>query len=258
MSQKKRINIAIDGFSACGKSTLAKALAKKLNYVFIDSGAMYRGVTLFAIENNIIQGDSIDVKKLVAQLTNIVISFGTADNNGNRSLLLNGIDVSEKIRSIAVAQKVSKIAAIKEVRVALTFSEKIRSIAVAQKVSEIAAIKEVRVALVKQQQQIGETGGVIMDGRDIGTVVFPTAELKLFLTADSNIRTQRRFDEMQAKGDATSFEAIAENLAHRDHLDKTRKESPLVQAEGAIVLDNSYLNQEEQLLFVMKLVDELI
>jgi cytidylate kinase len=230
MSQKKRINIAIDGFSACGKSTLAKALAKKLNYVFIDSGAMYRGVTLFAIENNIIQGDSIDVKKLVAQLTNIVISFGTADNNGNRSLLLNGIDVSEKIRSIAVAQKVS----------------------------EIAAIKEVRVALVKQQQQIGETGGVIMDGRDIGTVVFPTAELKLFLTADSNIRTQRRFDEMQAKGDATSFEAIAENLAHRDHLDKTRKESPLVQAEDAIVLDNSYLNQEEQLLFVMKLVDELI
>lgn len=230
MSQKKRINIAIDGFSACGKSTLAKALAKKLNYVFIDSGAMYRGVTLFAIENNIIQGDSIDVKKLVAQLTNIVISFGTADNNGNRSLILNGIDVSEKIRSIAVAQKVS----------------------------EIAAIKEVRVALVKQQQQIGETGGVIMDGRDIGTVVFPTAELKLFLTADSNIRTQRRFDEMQAKGDATSFEAIAENLAHRDHLDKTRKESPLVQAEDAIVLDNSYLNQEEQLLFVMKLVDELI
>lgn len=230
MSQKKRINIAIDGFSACGKSTLAKALAKKLNYVFIDSGAMYRGVTLFAIENNIIQGDSIDVEKLIAELTNIVISFGRADNNGNRSLLLNGIDVSEKIRSIAVAQKVS----------------------------EIAAIKEVRVALVKQQQQIGETGGVIMDGRDIGTVVFPTAELKLFLTADSNIRTQRRFDEMQAKGDATSFEAIAENLAHRDHLDKTRKESPLIQAEDAIVLDNSYLNQEEQLAFVVKLVDELI
>lgn len=230
MSQKKRINIAIDGFSACGKSTLAKALAKKLNYVFIDSGAMYRGVTLFAIEHNIIQGDSIDVEKLVAELTNIVISFGTADNNGNRSLLLNGIDVSEKIRSIAVAQKVS----------------------------EIAAIKEVRIALVKQQQQIGETGGVIMDGRDIGTVVFPTAELKLFLTADSNIRTQRRFNEMQAKGDATSFEAIAENLAHRDHLDKTRKESPLVQAKDAIVLDNSFLNQEEQLAFVMKLVDELI
>lgn len=230
MSQKKRINIAIDGFSACGKSTLAKALAKKLNYVFIDSGAMYRGVTLFAIENNIIQGDSIDVEKLVTQLTNIVISFGRADNNGNRSLLLNGIDVSEKIRSIAVAQKVS----------------------------EIAAIKEVRVALVKQQQQIGETGGVIMDGRDIGTVVFPTAELKLFLTADSNIRTQRRFDEMQAKGDVTSFEAIAENLAHRDHLDKTRKESPLIQAKDAIVLDNSYMNQEEQLAFVVKLVDELI
>jgi cytidylate kinase len=229
MSQKKRINIAIDGFSACGKSTLAKALAKKLNYVFIDSGAMYRGVTLFAIENNIIQGDSIDVEKLVSELSNIVISFGTADSNGNRSLLLNGIDVSEKIRSIAVAQKVS----------------------------EIAAIKEVRVALVKQQQQIGETGGVIMDGRDIGTVVFPTAELKLFLTADSNIRTQRRFDEMQAKGDATSFEAIAENLAHRDHLDKTRKESPLIQAEDAIVLDNSYMNQEEQLTFVMKLVDDL-
>lgn len=230
MSQKKRINIAIDGFSACGKSTLAKALAKKLNYVFIDSGAMYRGVTLYAIENNIIQGDYIDVEKLVAQLTNINISFGIADSNGNRSLLLNGIDVSEKIRSIAVAQKVS----------------------------EIAAIKQVRVALVRQQQQIGKSGGVIMDGRDIGTVVFPTAELKLFLTADSNIRSQRRFNEMQAKGDVTSFEAIAENLAHRDHLDKTRKESPLIQAEDAIVLDNSHLNQDEQLAFVMKLVDELV
>lgn len=230
MSQKKRINIAIDGFSACGKSTLAKALAKKLNYVFIDSGAMYRGVTLYAIENNIIQGDYIDVEKLVAQLTNINISFGIADSNGNRSLLLNGIDVSEKIRSIAVAQKVS----------------------------EIAAIKQVRVALVRQQQQIGKSGGVIMDGRDIGTVVFPTAELKLFLTADTNIRSQRRFNEMQAKGDVTSFEAIAENLAHRDHLDKTRKESPLIQAEDAIVLDNSHLNQDEQLAFVMKLVDELV
>lgn len=230
MSQKKRINIAIDGFSACGKSTLAKALAKKLDYVFIDSGAMYRGVTLYAIEKNIIQGDSIDVEKLVAQLTNIVISFGTADNNGNRSLLINGIDVSEKIRSIAVAQKVS----------------------------EIAAIKEVRVALVKQQQQIGEVGGVIMDGRDIGTVVFPTAELKLFLTADSNIRTQRRFDEMQAKGDAISFEAIQENLAHRDHLDVTRTESPLIQADDAIVLDNSFLNQDEQLTFVLTLVDSLL
>lgn len=230
MSQKKRINIAIDGFSACGKSTLAKALAKKLDYVFIDSGAMYRGVTLYAIENNIIQGDSIDVDKLVAQLTNIVISFGTADNKGNRSLLINGIDVSEKIRSIAVAQKVS----------------------------EIAAIKEVRVALVKQQQQIGEVGGVIMDGRDIGTVVFPTAELKLFLTADSNIRTQRRFDEMQAKGDVTSFEAIQENLAHRDHLDVTRTESPLIQADDAIVLDNSFLNQDEQLSFVLTLVDSLL
>lgn len=230
MSQKKRINIAIDGFSACGKSTLAKALAKKLDYVFIDSGAMYRGVTLFAIENNIIQGDSIDIEKLVAQLTNIVISFGTADNNGNRSLLINGIDVSEKIRSIAVAQKVS----------------------------EIAAIKEVRVALVKQQQQIGEEGGVIMDGRDIGTVVFPTAELKLFLTADSHIRTQRRFDEMQAKGDTTSFEAIQENLAHRDHLDVTRTESPLIQADDAIVLDNSNLNQAEQLAFVLTLVDSFL
>jgi cytidylate kinase len=230
MSQKKHINIAIDGFSACGKSTLAKALAKKLDYVFIDSGAMYRGVTLYAIENNIIQGDSIDVEKLVAQLTNIVISFGTADINGNRSLLINGIDVSEKIRSIAVAQKVS----------------------------EIAAIKEVRVALVKQQQQIGEVGGVIMDGRDIGTVVFPTAELKLFLTADSNIRTQRRFDELQAKGDVTSFEVIQENLAHRDHLDVTRTESPLIQADDAIVLDNSFLNQDEQLSFVLTLVDSLL
>lgn len=230
MSQKKRINIAIDGFSACGKSTLARALAKKLDYVFIDSGAMYRGVTLFALQNNIIQGDSIDIDQLIAQLINIDISFGTADNDGNRSLLLNGIDVSEKIRSIAVAQKVS----------------------------EIAAIKEVRIALVKQQQQIGTAGGVIMDGRDIGTVVFPTAELKVFVTADSKIRTQRRFDEMQAKGEATTFEVIQANLAHRDHLDVTRAESPLIQADDAVILNNSLLNQTEQLDFVLKLVADLL
>jgi len=230
MSQKKRINIAIDGFSACGKSTLAKALAKKLDYVFIDSGAMYRGVTLFALENNLIEGDNIAIPQLIELIDSITLSFGPFDNNGNRPLLLNGKNVAEEIRSLAVSQKVS----------------------------EIAAIKEVRVALVKQQQQIGEEGGVIMDGRDIGTVVFPTAELKLFLTADSHIRTQRRFDEMQAKGDTTSFEAIQENLEHRDHLDVTRTESPLIQADDAIVLDNSFLNQEEQLAFVLKLVDSLL
>lgn len=230
MSQKKRINIAIDGFSACGKSTLAKALAKKLDYVFIDSGAMYRGVTLFALENNLIDSDNIAVSRLIELIDSITLSFGPFDNNGNRPLLLNGKNVAEEIRSLAVSQKVS----------------------------EIAAIKEVRIALVKQQQQIGEEGGVIMDGRDIGTVVFPTAELKLFLTADSHIRTQRRFDEMQAKGDTTIFEAIQENLAHRDHLDVTRKESPLIQAADAIVLDNSFLNQDEQLAFVLKLVDSLL
>lgn len=230
MSQKKRINIAIDGFSACGKSTLAKALAKKLDYVFIDSGAMYRGVTLFALENNLIDSDNIAVSRLIELIDSITLSFGPFDNNGNRPLLLNGKNVAEEIRSQAVSQKVS----------------------------EIAAIKEVRIALVKQQQQIGEEGGVIMDGRDIGTVVFPTAELKLFLTADSHIRTQRRFDEMQAKGDTTIFEAIQENLAHRDHLDVTRKESPLIQAADAIVLDNSFLNQDEQLAFVLKLVDSLL
>ncbi len=230
MSPKKRINIAIDGYSACGKSTLAKALAKKLDYVFIDSGAMYRGVTLFALENNLIAADKIAVPRLIELIDSITLSFGPFDDNGNRPLILNGKNVAEEIRSLTVSQHVS----------------------------EIAAIKEVRVALVKQQQQIGEEGGVIMDGRDIGTVVFPTAELKLFLTADSHIRTQRRFDEMQAKGDSTSFEAIQENLAHRDHLDVTRSESPLKQAADAIVLDNSFLNQEEQLAFVLKLVDSLL
>lgn len=229
MSLKKRINIAIDGYSACGKSTLAKALAKKLDYIFIDSGAMYRGVTLFALENNLIEADKIDIPRLIKLIDSIALAFGPFDTNGNRPLLLNGKNVAEEIRSLTVSQHVS----------------------------EIAAIKEVRIALVKQQQKMGAEGGVIMDGRDIGTVVFPNAELKLFLTADSKIRTQRRFDEMQAKGDTTSFEAIQDNLAHRDHLDVTRTESPLIQAEDAIVLDNTSLNQDEQLAYVLKLIDSL-
>jgi len=223
---QKKLTIAIDGFSACGKSTLAKDLAKKLDYIFIDSGAMYRGVALYCLENNlIIEGEPL-VDKIIENLNHIQLQFKTIDQQS--LLFLNDRNVSTEIRENAVANVVSKI----------------------------ATIKEVRQKLVSEQQKMGEKGGIIMDGRDIASVVFPSAELKLFVTADTKIRTQRRLDELKSKGIESSFEEVAKNLEERDYMDTHRAESPLIQVEDAIVLDNSNLNREEQVEWVLKLIEE--
>lgn len=227
MQSTQHITIAIDGFSSCGKSTLAKALAKKMNYTFIDSGAMYRCVALYALKNNCALGaHKINLSCVVNSLPHIQIQFGKPDGKGNRPVLLNKEDVSDAIRQLEVANIVS----------------------------EIAAIKEVREFLVKQQQDLGKDGGVVMDGRDIGTVVFPNAELKLFITAKPEIRAQRRFLELKAKGETNSLEEILENLKHRDRIDSTRAISPLTQAKDALVVDNSEMDEAEQLEFVLNLV----
>ncbi|MGO1672020.1 MAG: (d)CMP kinase [Sphingobacterium sp.] len=220
---KKNYVIAIDGFSSCGKSTVAKALAKSLNFVFIDSGAMYRAVTLHFLENNIDLNNEQSVK---TALNEIQIDFIPAPD---RTLTeLNGRDVSDAIRSMQVSEQVS----------------------------EVSAIRAVRQAMVKQQQELGKKRNIVMDGRDIGTTVFPDADLKIFMTANPQVRAERRFAELTAKGEVLSMEEVKENLAHRDHLDSTREESPLRQAEDAIVLDNSEINQEEQLQFVINLIKQ--
>lgn len=227
MQSTQHITIAIDGFSSCGKSTLAKALAKKMNYTFIDSGAMYRCVALYALKNGCALGaHKINLTCVVNSLPHIHIQFGEPDPKGNRPVLLNGEDVSDTIRQLEVANIVS----------------------------EVAAIMEVREFLVKQQQELGKNGGVVMDGRDIGTVVFPNAELKLFITAKPEIRAQRRFLELQAKGEVNSLDEILENLKHRDRIDSTRTISPLTQAHDALVVDNSEMSETEQLEYVLNLV----
>ena len=220
----KKLTIAIDGFSACGKSTLAKDLAKKLDYIFVDSGAMYRGVAFYCLENNLFNGNEPIIEKIIENLNNIQLEFKTI--NQQSLLFLNDRNVSIEIRENAVANVVSKI----------------------------ATIKEVRQKLVSEQQKMGEKGGIIMDGRDIASVVFPSAELKLFVTADTKIRTQRRLDELKSKGIESSFDEVAKNLEERDYMDSHRAESPLIQVEDAIVLDNSNLNREEQVDWVLKLL----
>ena len=221
----KNFVIAIDGFSSCGKSTVAKALAKNLNYVFIDSGAMYRAVTLYVQQNNI---DINNNDAIIKALDDIHIDF--IPNPEKTQILLNGIDVSEAIRTMEVSEYVS----------------------------EVSAIKAVRTAMVKQQQALGKKRNIVMDGRDIGTTVFPNADLKIFMTASPQVRAERRFAELSAKGEVLTMEEVKENLSHRDHIDSTRAESPLRQADDAIVLDNSELNQEEQLKFVIDLVKQKI
>ena len=225
----KKITIAIDGYSSCGKSTLAKDLAKTLNYSFIDSGAMYRGVALYCLNNNIIQNGEINQEQLIQNLDSIKLHFEYNQTSGKSDLYLNNQNVEDKIRTIEVAQIVSKV----------------------------AAIKEVRAQLVKLQQAFGTKGGIVMDGRDIGTVVFPNAELKLFVTASEDIRTERRYLELSAKGENVSREEIKQNLLERDLIDTTRAESPLKQANDAIVLDNSNLTKKEQLNLVLNLVRKI-
>ena len=226
---KKQITIAIDGYSACGKSTLAKDLAKKLSFIFIDSGAMYRGVALHCLQNNLFDADSNPKQvEIIQALKNITLSFQLI--NDNNCLLLNGKNVEELIRGTEVAAVVSKV----------------------------ATIKEVRIKLVMEQQKMGENGGIVMEGRDIGSVVFPSAELKLFITASQEIRAQRRFLELKSKGFEAKINEISSNLAERDLMDSSRKESPLIQVADAIVLDNSKLTREEQLDFVLNLVRNLV
>jgi len=226
---KKQITIAIDGYSACGKSTLAKDLAKKLSFIFIDSGAMYRGVALYCLQNNLFDADSNPKQVEINQeLKNITLSFQLI--NDNNCLLLNGKNVEELIRGTEVAAVVSKV----------------------------ATIKEVRVKLVMEQQKMGANGGIVMEGRDIGSVVFPDAELKLFITASQEIRAQRRYLELKSKGIEAKIETISSNLAERDLIDSSRKESPLIQVADAIVMDNSKLTREEQLDFVLNLVRNLV
>ena len=225
----KKITIAIDGYSSCGKSTLAKDLAKILNYTFIDSGAMYRGVALYCLNNNIIQNGKVDHGLLIQKLEAIHLNFKYNPTTGKSDLYLNNKNVETQIRTIEVAQIVSKV----------------------------ALIKEVRNQLVELQQAFGTKGGIVMDGRDIGTVIFPNAELKLFVTASEDIRTERRFLELTAKGESVSREEIKQNLLERDLIDTTRAESPLKQAKDAITLDNSNLTKQEQLETVLAMVKNI-
>lgn len=224
----KKISIAIDGHSACGKSTLAKQLAKELSYQYIDTGAMYRGVTLFALQHNLIKEGEVEKEQLQKHLQELTITF-TLEKGKNKTVL-NGKVVEDDIRSMEVSSHVSAI----------------------------AAIKEVRQKLVALQQELGEKGGVVMDGRDIGTVVMPHAELKVFMTASDQVRAQRRYSELQGKGKDVSFEEVLQNLKHRDQIDSTREESPLIQDNDARVLDNSDLSKEEQLQLVLKWVKEAV
>ena len=224
----KRITIAIDGFSACGKSTLAKAVATQLGYSFIDSGAMYRGAALFFYRNSFVSEEHLDLEGIHSVIDKLNLSFRLIDDKN--CLFLHDENIDEEIRQAHVAAIVSKV----------------------------ATIKAVRVQLVKQQQEMGRLGGIVMDGRDIGSVVFPNAELKLFVTANVDIRVQRRFDELKEKGIPQTMAEVKENLIQRDHVDSTRAESPLVKVDDALVLDNSFLSKDQQLNKVLNLVSELI
>ncbi len=223
-----KINIAVDGFSSCGKSTLAKQLAQHLQYIYLDTGAMYRTVTLYAMNNNIISTTHFNKAELIEKLNDVNISFKYNQQTKASDAYLNNENVENIIRSIDVSNLVS----------------------------EISQIKEVRQKMVALQQEIAKNKAVVMDGRDIGTVVIPDAEIKLFMTASVEIRAQRRFDELTDKGEEVSYQEIYDNITKRDYLDQNRKESPLVQADDAIVLDNSKYTIKEQFDFVLKLVDE--
>ena len=224
----KKITIAIDGFSSTGKSTLAKQLATHLGYVYVDTGAMYRAVTLHAMRNNFIGRDNLDKEALVKSLPQVELAFKFNFELGFAEMYLNGENVEKEIRSMEVSGNVSRI----------------------------AEVSEVRAMLVQQQQQMGMDKGIVMDGRDIGTVVFPDAELKIFMTASAETRAKRRFDELRAKGLEVSFEAVLNNVQERDRIDSNREDSPLIQAVDAIAIDNSYLTREEQFKIVLHLVDE--
>ena len=214
----KKIIIALDGHSSCGKSTMAKALAKKIGYIYVDTGAMYRTVTLFALRNGVFNGTELDAARLEALLPQVNVSFVLDPETNLPLACLNGEIVEQEIRTMEVSSRVSPIAALPFVRTLLT----------------------------KMQQQMGEAKGIVMDGRDIGTAVFPQAELKIFVTASAEVRAQRRYDELTAKGEQVTFEEILKNVQERDYIDSHREVAPLKQAEDALVLDNSNMTREEQ------------
>ena len=226
MKERKKNNmvIAIDGFSSCGKSTFAKAIATELGFVFIDTGAMYRGVTLYALRKGAVGEKGADREKMAALLPEIRLSFRFNAEKGSSELYLNGENVEQEIRGLEVSRYVSLV----------------------------SQLSEVRTFLVRQQQAMGETQSIVMDGRDIGTVVFPHADLKIFMTASPEVRVQRRYDELKAKGVEVTPEEIRKNLEERDHIDQTREVSPLRKADDAILLDNSHMTVQEQMEWVLK------
>jgi cytidylate kinase len=226
--QNKNINIAVDGFSSCGKSTIAKGLARKLGYTYIDSGAMYRAIALYALRNGWISESGMNEAQLKRHISDIRISFRT-NPDGLQETYLNGENVEKEIRTLEVANGASRV----------------------------STLGFVRKALVDQQQLMGKEKGVVMDGRDIGTVVFPDAELKIFLTASPEVRAQRRFDEMKANAETPSFEAVLANVKERDLRDTTRSESPLRKASDAYQLDNSHIGIEEQLQWALDMYNKI-
>jgi cytidylate kinase len=229
MNQMKKITIAIDGFSSTGKSTLAKQLANHLGYVYVDTGAMYRAVTYFAMQNGYIDSNFFDKQSLVNSLQYLNLKFIYNNELGFAEIELNGTIVENEIRTMEVSNLVSTI----------------------------AEVSEVRSKLVEQQKKMGENKGIVMDGRDIGTVVFPNAELKIFMTASPETRARRRFDELQGKGQKVTFEEVLKNVENRDYVDTHREDSPLIMASDAIKIDNSNLDRQEQFQKVLELVNKV-
>jgi len=222
----RKITIAIDGYSSTGKSTIAKQIAKELGYIYVDSGAMYRAVTLYALQHKFVSEGEFCVDDFVQELDNIELAFKFNQELGFAEMYLNGKNVEHEIRTLEVSNVVSKV----------------------------SAVPEVRYQLVKQQQKMGEVKGIVMDGRDIGTVVFPEAELKIFMTASPEIRAQRRYDELIKRGDKVEFDEVFKNVQERDYIDSHREDSPLVKADDAIEIDNSELSLKEQYQKIMQLV----
>ncbi|MDH6312776.1 cytidylate kinase [Parabacteroides sp. PFB2-10] len=226
----KKITIAIDGHSSSGKSTMAKDLAKTIGYTYIDTGAMYRAVTLYGLQQGLFSGDTLDEERLREEMKNIHISFRPNPETGRPDTLLNGVDVEKDIRGMEVSNHVSPV----------------------------AALDFVRYELVEQQKKMGRGKGVVMDGRDVGTVIFPDAELKVFITASPEVRARRRLDELQGKGLDVSYEEILENVKKRDFIDSTREVGPLKQAEDAILLDNSNMSLEEQKAWLLEQYEKIM
>lgn len=225
----KKIIIAIDGFSSCGKSTMAKALARNIGYLYFDSGAMYRAVALYCMQNNLIIGDEIDTESLKIKIKDIHITFKVDSESRDSITFLNDMNVEHEIRSLEVSRYVSRI----------------------------AALDFVREEMVDRQREMGKAKGIVMDGRDIGTTVFPNAEMKVFVTASAEVRAKRRYEELTARGDKADFNEILENVLQRDHIDQTREVSPLKKADDALLLDNSNLTREEQMDWLIDVFNKL-